>query len=50
MIGSVVPADFPSREEFDAWLAGDPYVTGGVWQEVDVRSYRPAVGAWFPGE
>ncbi len=50
MIGSVVLADFPSREEIDRWLAGDPYVTGGVWQEIEVRPYRPAVGAWFPGE
>jgi uncharacterized protein YciI len=50
MVGSVVLADFPSREEFDAWIAGDPYVTGGVWQQIEVRPYRPAVGAWFPGE
>jgi uncharacterized protein YciI len=50
MIGSVVLADFPTREELDEWLAGDPYVTGGVWQEIEVRPYRPAVGAWFPDE
>ena len=50
MIGSVVLADFPSREAFDEWLAGDPYVTGGVWQEIEVRPYRPAVGAWFSGD
>jgi uncharacterized protein YciI len=50
MIGSVVLADFPSREEFDEWLAGDPYVTGEVWQDIEVRPYRPAVGAWLPGD
>ena len=50
MVGSVVLADFPTREELDEWLAGDPYVTGGVWQEIEVRPYRPAVGAWFPGD
>ena len=50
MVGSVVLADLPTRAELDEWLAGDPYVTGGVWQEIEVRPYRPAVGAWFPGD
>jgi uncharacterized protein YciI len=48
MVGSVLMADFPTREELDAWLAGDPYVTDGVWQEVEVQPYRAAVGAWLP--
>ena len=48
MVGSVIVADFPTREELDAWLAGDPYVTDGVWQEVDVQPYRAAVGTWLP--
>ena len=48
MAGSVVMADFPTREELDAWLTGDPYVTDGVWQEVQVQPYRAAVGAWLP--
>lgn len=43
MVGSVLMADFPTREELDAWLAGDPYVTDGVWQEVEVQPYRAAV-------
>ena len=41
---------FETREELEAWLEADPYVTGGVWQEIEVQPYRPAVGAWFPGE
>ena len=48
MVGSVVLADFSTREELDAWLADDPYVTGGVWREIEVRPFRPAVGAWLP--
>lgn len=48
MVGWVVMADFPTREELDAWLTGDPYVTDGVWQEVEVQPYRAAVGAWLP--
>ena len=30
MVGSVMLTDFPTREERDEWLAGDPYITGGV--------------------
>ena len=48
MIGSMVLVDFPDRKDVDAWLAGDPYVTGGVWQEIEVTPFRTAVGAWQP--
>ena len=48
MVGSMLMAEFPTRGELDAWLTGDPYVTEGVWQEVEVRPYRAAVGAWLP--
>ena len=37
MIGSIVLADFPSRSELDTWLRTDPYVTQGVWQEIEVQ-------------
>jgi uncharacterized protein YciI len=48
MVGSIVLADFTTRSELEAWLKADPYVTEGVWQEVEVRGFRPAVGAWLP--
>ena len=48
MAGSVILADFPSREELDAWLEHDPYVTGGVWEQVEVAPFRVAVGSWMP--
>ena len=48
MRGSVIVADFPSRTELDAWLMGDPYVTGDVWQEVEVAPFRVASGSWTP--
>jgi uncharacterized protein YciI len=48
MIGSMLLVDFPDRKDLDAWLAGDPYVTGGVWREVEVTPFRSAVGAWQP--
>ena len=48
MRGSVLLVDFPTRDELDAWLREDPYVTGGVWDRVEVHPFATAVGAWFP--
>jgi uncharacterized protein YciI len=45
MIGSTVFVEFPSRAELDAWLARDPYVTGKVWQQIEIRPIRLAVPA-----
>ncbi len=42
MIGSCCMVEFPSREELDAWLSRDPYVTGNVWQEIEVHPFRVA--------
>ena len=50
MVGSVLILDFATREEVDAWIAEDPYVTGGVWRDVEVRDFGPAVGAWLPDD
>ena len=44
MIGSVVLYDFDSREELEAYLKTEPYVTGNVWQTIEIRPCRvPAV-------
>ena len=45
MIGSVSIVDFPDRAALDQWLATDPYVTGKVWQQIDVKPFRLAVKA-----
>jgi uncharacterized protein len=45
MIGSALIAEFPDRAALDAWLAQDPYTTGGVWQRVEVMPFRVAVQA-----
>lgn len=42
MIGSAAVAAFDTRAELDEWLRTDPYVTGGVWQKIDVIPYRVA--------
>lgn len=48
MIGSMLLMDFPDRAALDAWLEADPYVTGGVWKEIEIKPFRTAVGAWQP--
>jgi uncharacterized protein YciI len=45
MIGSVSLVEFPDRAALDHWLATDPYVTGGVWQRIEVKPFRLAVAA-----
>jgi uncharacterized protein YciI len=47
MRGSVLLVDFPSREALNDRLEHDPYVTGDVWREVEVRPFRVAVGSWL---
>ena len=43
MIGSVMIVAFNTKEEFDAWFAQEPYVTGKVWESVEVKPFRRAV-------
>lgn len=43
MIGSTLYVEFESREALDEWLNQDPYVTGGVWQDISVTPIRLAV-------
>ncbi len=48
MVGSMLLVEFPDREGVDDWLSGDPYVTDGVWRDIEVYPFRTAVGAWQP--
>ncbi len=48
MVGSMLLVEFPDRSGVDAWLEADPYVTDGVWREVEVTPFRTAVGVWQP--
>ncbi len=43
MTGSVLILDFASRGELDAYLAKEPYVTEGVWRQVDVQSVNVVI-------
>ncbi len=42
MVGSMAIVEFADRADLDRWLETDPYVTGGVWQDIEVRPYRRA--------
>jgi uncharacterized protein YciI len=42
MVGSAAVAQFETRAELDEWLRTDPYVTGGVWRDIQVMPYRVA--------
>lgn len=37
MIGSTMIVDFESRETLNQYLESEPYVTGKVWGEIDVK-------------
>jgi uncharacterized protein YciI len=37
MIGSTIHLDFPDRASLEAHLANDPYVTGKVWEKIEIR-------------
>lgn len=38
--GSLIVAEFASQAEAEAWLAGDPYVTEGVFARTSVKPFR----------
>ena len=38
LIGSVLIMDFETREMLDEYLAGEPYVTGKVWEDIRVET------------
>ncbi len=42
MVGSIMICEFPSRKELDYWLLVEPYVTGGVWQNIEIQQCRVA--------
>jgi len=40
MIGSNVHLGFERREELEAWLKDEPYVSEKVWEKVEIREIR----------
>jgi uncharacterized protein YciI len=42
MIGSVMMVQFESDEQMESWKNNDPYVSGRVWETVDVKPFKQA--------
>lgn len=40
MVGSSVHVQFDNREQLDQWLSSDPYITGKVWETVDIQEIK----------
>ena len=38
MIGSSVHIRFDSKLALDEWLSNEPYITGQVWESVDIKT------------
>ena len=36
MVGSVMVFDFANAEELESWRSTEPYVTGNVWESVEI--------------
>lgn len=37
MIGSMLVMDFPTEKELQAWLKQEPYMTGHVWEKLEIQ-------------
>jgi uncharacterized protein YciI len=42
MIGSLMVLEYDSRAALDAWLEREPYVTGKVWERIEVLPAKVA--------
>jgi uncharacterized protein YciI len=45
-IGSMLIIEAADRTAAEAFTAGDPYRLEGVFERVEVRPWRPALGSW----
>ena len=42
MIGSMILYEFPDKATLDERLKDEPYITEGVWKEIDIKPFRIA--------
>lgn len=42
MFGSMLIVDLPDKEAVQAWVAIDPYITGNVWETVEITPFKIA--------
>lgn len=48
MVGSLMIFEFPSKEELDIYLEREPYMSSGVWKEIEIHTV--AVSPIFLGQ
>lgn len=44
MAGSMLLIEAPDRAAVEAFAAGDPYNTSGLFERVEIRPFRPTIG------
>jgi uncharacterized protein YciI len=37
MIGSMLVAEYDTRQQLEEWLKIEPYVTGDVWRSIEIK-------------
>ena len=42
MRGSIMIVQFETQDDFHKWYDNEPYITGGVWKEIEVKPFRVA--------
>jgi uncharacterized protein len=42
MIGSMMVLDFEDETQMQHWLDNEPYITGKVWEKIDIKPFRKA--------
>ena len=42
MRGSIMIVQFETADDFQKWYDNEPYITGGVWREIEIRPFRVA--------
>lgn len=42
MIGSTMVVQFEKKEQLQQWLDTEPYITGKVWEKIDIRPFKVA--------
>jgi len=42
MAGSMMVVEFETRQALDEWLRTDPYVSGNVWQDIEIIPFKMA--------
>lgn len=46
-LGSLLIIEAEDRQAIDALLGDDPYSKAGLFERVDIRPWRPALGSWL---